>query len=600
MSGFGLGGFGSGFLQGFETMGQDFARRGIVQDAARSQARQDRQLAMEEELNRIKLEREAKESDARVSNLGANTRQTNVQTDLMPAESGAKTNNLIANTRQTNVQTDLLPAESAAKTNNLNASANQTNVQTGLLPAESAAKVGAENARKGLIEQQTTTAGLDNQGKTLELSKQQTAYEQQRRLSDVFHNISEGKATPDELKFALPQLKTIYDLSSNPNLANDVNTVVGAVHEAAQTGKDVEAFNTPPVMEAINRTIGPQVNSTRGMPLDPSGRQVVRGTELLRMVRHPGDNKIGFEVMVQPGPSPQRATEIETALKTASPQEAEALQAELNPPAYRAMLTNDRVPVAQGGEPRWFGPDELQKAIYGLGKVVELHQNNPDFAVKMADLMQKIDRGELTGQQGATLSDQLKVRESDRNDEELRLKKEQFGLQKQEATQKAEAQRQEMQQKRENAAYQQWKTDHERWEAERTVEQKRREEKQNRKKFENESRNDKIKEANGIIDKVFGPETDMLSGTAGFKDDTAAKNAAYKVKVDEILRRHPHMTGAQAYARADEELKGGGVATVRQPSAAPLAAGGVRPGAPMAGPSSPKAQQLKSLWGDGG
>ena len=73
MSGFGLGGFGTGFLQGFETMGSSLAQRGILQVKQREEARMARKQEMDAELARIKEERETRESDSTIRHQDAET-----------------------------------------------------------------------------------------------------------------------------------------------------------------------------------------------------------------------------------------------------------------------------------------------------------------------------------------------------------------------------------------------------------------------------------------------------------------------------------------------------------------------------------------------
>ena len=574
MSGFGLGGFGSGFLQGFQAMGQNFAQRGILQAERQNQARADRKMALEEELDRLREERAARESESVIKQRDVETRGLEAKYPyIAPASAAAVQGQELENQMTTaklpyvgqaaeasvegqrlqNTGQDLSNQASSAKLpyvapaaaatvqgqqlqNTGQDLANKTTSEKlpYVKPAAAAAVKGQELQNEGQgLENQAASAKLpyvgpsaaetlkgqqlSNQDKGLDVSDKQRQENSRVKVSEALTRIKDGTYTPEDLD-AIPRLSPIINIAKNPTLRQDTAAVIGAVQQAAARKGDVEVFNQPEVMGALNRTFGEQVNVTRGMPLTEDGRYVAKQSELVKMIRHPTENLIGFEVRVQPEPSPQRKAEIAEALKTASPQQAKALQAELNPAPYQTALTDQRTPVAQGGKMRWFTPQEVQKAVIGIQGIGQLQANQPDLINELIDLQGRNDRGELNRPaDGKELDRQIQI--ADHNlkviDTELKVKQDKRADQKEP----------------------------------RTVS------------------DDAYKEAAILIDKEYG-SVDSLGGIS-FEGGAGRQASAEKIMVRKVLKEHPELTGAEAVEEARARMP-------KQSMAAPLAQSGVK------------------------
>lgn len=536
MSGFGLGGFGTGFLQGFEAMGQNFARRGLLQAEQRNQARSDRKMALEEELDRLREERAAKESESVIRNRDVETRGLEAKYPyIAPASAAAVKGQELQNTGQdlaNKTTSEKLPYVAPAAAATVKGQ-NLQNEGQGLENQAASAKLPyvGQSAAETLKGQQ-----LGNQDKGLDVGDKQRQENTRVKVSEALTRIKDGTYTAEDLD-AIPRLSPIINIARNPTLQQDTAAVIGAVQQAAERKGDVEVFNQPEIMGALNRTFGEQVNVTRGMPLTEDGRYVAKQSELVKMIRHPTENLIGFEVRVQPEPSPQRKAEIAEALKTATPQQAKALQTELNPEPYQTALTDQRTPVAQGGKMRWFTPQEVQKAVIGIQGIGQLQASQPDLINELIDLQGKNDRGELNRPaDGKALDTEIKIREENRNN------------------------RKEMRDIEGDA---------------RAVKKEKRTE-----------RSDAFKEASAIIDKQYGT-VDAL-GAISFQGDSGQKAADEKLMVDKVLQRNPGMSGARALDKARSIL-------AKQGQGAAVAQSGVKSNG-TATRTSPKADALKSLW----
>ena len=383
MSGFGLAGFGTGFLQGFDAMGRQFAQRGVMQREAEQSRRLDRTLALEEELKRqeaARLERSALSQDT----------QRDLETDMMRAKypyvgrsaelsvQGQELGNqgqglenqalqaklpYVAPSAAAQVEGQQLDnATTKAKLPYVGQSAaaqvegqQLDNQGKGLANQGEAAKLPyvAEMARLGVQGQDLSNQGrqLDNQGKVLEIDQAQRQEQTRQQASQAWERLDRGEGTPDDVKRIYPLLGAV----TNPEHESDVATVFGALQEAAKNGGSVVPFNKPEVMGPLNRTFGETINVTRGMPITRDGRYVVGDSELVKMIKHPTENLLGFEIRVRPEPSPERRAEIEDEMQTANPARRRELEAELNPEPYQTGLTTQRTPGLRGRADPWSG-----------------------------------------------------------------------------------------------------------------------------------------------------------------------------------------------------------------------------------------------------
>jgi hypothetical protein len=150
------------------------------------------------------------------------------------------------------------------------------------------------------------------------------------------------------------------------------------------------------------------------MPITEDGAFVVGDSELVKMIRHPTENLLGFEIRVHPEPSPERRADIEKAMKTATGAQRRDLEAELNPEPYQTALTTNRTPVAQGGTMRWFTPQEVQGMVMGMKGISDFRASRPELVQELSRLKQRIDAGEIG--KGTDVDTALKLKRDARAD----------------------------------------------------------------------------------------------------------------------------------------------------------------------------------------
>lgn len=595
MSGFGLGGFGSGFLAGFEVMGAQLARRGLMQREAEQSRRADRAMALEEELRRQEAARQEREAISQNA-------QRDLETDMMRAKypyvgrsaelsvQGQELGNqgqglenqalqaklpYVGQSAEAQVQGQQLQnagqtlqnqatqakmpyvapsaaaqvegqqldnATTKAKLPYVGQSAAQQvegqrldNQGKGLANQGEAAKLPyvAEMARLGVQGQDLSNQGrqLDNQGKALEVDQAQRQEQTRQQASQAWERLDRGEGTPDDVKRIYPLLGAV----TNPEHESDVATVFGALQEAAKNGGSVVPFNKPEVMGPLNRTFGETINVTRGMPITRDGRYVVGDSELVQMIKHPTENLLGFEIRVRPEPSPERRAEIEDEMQTANPARRRELEAELNPEPYQTGLTTQRTPVAQGGQMRWFTPQEVQGMVMGMKGISDFRASRPELVQELSRLKQRIDTGEIGG--AADLDTALKLKRDARAD-----RKEQLDIERGERGARIERQKIKAGQRQ-------------------------------------EARQSYEIGAQMIEDSytLTGPD-----GQEGLSMDAGPKMNAEKLELARILKHDPTLTGPEAYARVKKRMA--------KQNAASMAQSGVKP------PES-KMGRLKQLFG---
>jgi hypothetical protein len=384
MSGYGVSGFGTGFLQGFEAMGRNFAERGVIEAERQRQQREDRKLQMEQELERIREERLAKEADS-VS------RHRDLQSDRLEAELP-----LVGDMAKADLD------EKRAKTEG-------ERVSTGLLPAKVNAGIEESLAAASLHESQAWSQDLKN----TEEAQSQTY---SRDLSASLGRMLDGQADDLDVKRASQAL----DLAGMENIPEHIRNFhdaslnyVSAVQRGDTNADD--AFNNEKTLGSINAALKVGIDKNKGMALDPEGARRIENSEVVRLVRNPKDNRLGAVLKVQPGPSPERRKELEARLSRATPEQAAQIQNELNPPAYEQMLTDGRTPMDLGGKPLWFSPEDVNRMFTDLQGIGEWQARNPKLAQEARSLKAQIDSGQYgNGESSKALEREIKVRSENR------------------------------------------------------------------------------------------------------------------------------------------------------------------------------------------
>lgn len=443
MSGFGLGGFANGFIQGFDSMGQHFARRGVLDAEARNQARQDQTLEIETALKREQAAREAEKAgyenaqtaavtnriatltpgelaqiNAHTQNLDANTDETRALTPVKVAQGEATTGNIAANTDKTKTLTPIeaeqgkaQTGQTVAQTKNIAATTNETNTMLPARLAQTQAQTGQTVAQTGVLNATRDDKALENAEK-----QQQQAYRQQN--IDMYKRLAEGRGTSeDHVKFAV-----LHNYATMPpeQLQKNLTVIEQASKAHAQT-KDLGAINNnPAVMQSFDAVLSPIVNQTQGQPLDKEGKYVFGPSRVVGFAENPDDpNVLGLDLEIQPELSPAYRQQVMTRLQASQdPKERAALEAELNPPAYRAPLTRDRVPGEQGGQRAWFGPEEFKGLASGLATLANWQQD-PGYRTQLLKDLDSLQSGE------ASRGDEVSVRR-----QTLQLEREKFDRQK--------------------------------------------------------------------------------------------------------------------------------------------------------------------------
>jgi hypothetical protein len=372
-----------------------------------------------------------------------------------------------------------------------------------IAPAAAAAVEGQQLSNTG--------KGLDNTAKGLEVDKAQTQAQTRQKLSQALDAIDSGQMDENAWK-TLTRAQPLLEMASSPTFREDVGVVFQGLQQAAKANGDVEVLNKPEVIEALNKTVGPMVNQTRGRLQTEGGRYVVGDSRISYLVKHPTENKIGIVMQVkeQVPDTRRQAIEKELADPAIDPARKQTLMADLQGRSRETFMTQGRTPVDQGGQALWLGPEELQKMVLGLKGVGDLQATHPELVDKLAQVRSAVERGELPG-----------ASDKDSLDQELKIREE----------------------NRKNRAEMRQMTGDER----------------TAKKDKRDTRGDAAKEAFGIIDKQYST-VDPLTGMASFQGDSGQKAADEKLMVDRVLRRNPNMSGAQALEKARRILakQGGG------------------------------------------
>jgi hypothetical protein len=466
MSGYGVSGFGTGFLQGFEAMGRNFAERGVIEAERQKQQREDRRLQMDQELERIREERLAKEAES-VS------RHRNLQSDRLEAELP-----LVGDMAKADLE------EKKAKTEG-------ERVNTSLLPGKVNAAIEESKASSALHASQAAAQNLKN---TEEAQSQ--AYN--KDLSGSLGRMLEGEADDVDVRRA----SQVLDLAGMENIPEHIKNFhdasigyVSAVQRGDANADD--AFNNEKTLGSINAALKVGIDKNKGLPLDQAGTRVIEGSEVVRLVRNPKDNRLGAVLRVQPAPAPQRRKELEAQLKQATPEQAVQIEKELHPPAYEQMLTDGRTPMALGGKPLWLSPEDVNRMFTDLQGIGEWQARNPKLVQEARTLKAQIDSGQYgNGDSSKALEREIKVRSENRaNRREAR-----------ELTRDEKAQR---------------------------------------------------KEAFNVARRMF--EKEYSTGELGM--ETLTGNAAEKAnaaitELDAVLRENPNLTGAQAYNLVKQKVGG--------------------------------------------
>lgn len=467
MSGYGVSGFGTGFLQGFEAMGRNFAERGVIEGERQKQQREDRRLQMEQELERIREERLAKEADSL-------SRHRNLQSDKLEAELP-----VVGEMAKAELDDKKTKTEGERITNQL-------------LPEKVNAAIRENNASADLHTSKSTAQNLEN-------NKEAAVQTFNKDLAGAFEKYRLGTATGADFNRA----RQVVDLAGMENIPQHLD----ALHEAsvnyvaaAQKGDPNadNAFNNPKTLGAINAGLKFAIDKNKGVQLDADGNKMIEGSEVVRLVRNPKDNRLGAVLRVQPAPTPERRKMLEAQLERATPEQAVQIESELRPQAYEQMLTDGRTPVDLGGKALWFSPEDVNRIFTGLQGVGAWQAKNPQLVEEIRSGEMKANLGQYgKGDSGKDLDREIRVREENRKN-----RREARDLSREQRLQQKEA----------------------------------------------------FNVASRMIDKEYSDAG--FYGGESLTGNSAARANAEKQELDRVLRENPSLSGAEAYGKVKERLKG--------------------------------------------
>lgn len=148
---------------------------------------------------------------------------------------------------------------------------------------------------------------------------------------------------------------------SNPDVGPALMQLQKSAQAFPQQGQ--QAFRNPETLQALSLALKPIIGQSKGSSLgngeivgDVSIADLIptdRGTMLVKLLIQPTDE----------GGEPTRDP-------------------------YEAMLTDGRIPEAQGGKPRELTQQEVQQALQTLAKVYQIQQQYPDDIARISQGMQ--------------------------------------------------------------------------------------------------------------------------------------------------------------------------------------------------------------------
>lgn len=466
MSGYGLSGFGTGFLQGFEAMGKNFAERGVLDADRQKQLREDRKLQMEQELEKLREERLSKEVDSQSRYRDLQSRELEERLPHVGADAQAT-------------------VEGKALKNQ------RDQIENGSLQEKIAAGIKQDQSEAGLRDAQAESQRLKN-------TEEQQVQTYHRDLSGSLGRLLDGSADDVDMRRAMQTIDMAGMEGIPEHLKNFHDASMNYV-AAAQRGdaNADDAFNNPQTLSSINAAMKVGIDKNKGLLLDPAGTKMIQGSEVVRLVRNPKDNRLGAVLRVQPAPTPDRRKELEAQLETANPDQAVAIEKELHPPAYEQMLTDGRTPMDMGGKALWFAPQDINRMFTDLQGIGEWQAQNPDLVREVRSMKAQIDSGQYGhGDSGKALDREIKIRAENRAN--------------------------------------------------------RREARETTRDQRNQTR-DAFNTASRMIDKEYSDPS--IYGGESLTGNSAAQANAEKRELDRVLKESPGLSGAEAYGLVKERMK---------------------------------------------
>jgi len=269
-------------------------------------------------------------------------------------------------------------------------------------------------------EAQLANEQLKNQETQLKVqkSKEDDAYIKARQTDlKEFEDYWSGKLAPDRTK---AWDATIGIAAQDPRPAKAaLQSILPKAAELMKQGRldDVRSLWASPEGKQAMSAWAPAYQSSKGSTVE-GGRYVIQDVQPNRLEPVNGGQGMAMILDVGIAPSKQFAEELtrqRAAAKT--PEEIARIDRQLAPSTYQAPLTEGRVAVSDGGQPRIFSREEFAAGISNLNKRIAFHEQNPKV---VEDLRRRL----LARASGTGVSDSLKAEaklEGDMYQEQARL-----------------------------------------------------------------------------------------------------------------------------------------------------------------------------------
>ena len=195
----------------------------------------------------------------------------------------------------------------------------------------------------------------------------------------TFSAIMDGSATPEQVAQAKRFFPTlVQDAATNSAKLKELFGRAAPYVQAGNFKAADDLMSTPEAQDAVNAAFGPQIQRRVGEVVD-DGRFVVSGARSVGVVRSPDNKRLSLMVETTQEPTPEYRKYLEQQA-AAAPDEASrnAILQQLQPQVYSAPLTEGRIPVAQGGQQRWFSPEDFQNGVSLLDRIAETQRKHPE------------------------------------------------------------------------------------------------------------------------------------------------------------------------------------------------------------------------------
>lgn len=418
MSAWGFGGFANGFLQGFNTMGQEFARRGLMRRERETSARDERRLALEEEIQRGN----ARRADEEAALLNEQRQMNNdiLRPQVPYAPDAAARANEAGNLelQRSRFQTEVQPKIHNLGVQETEADIKSKDIANQYAGQEKQANLAHAGAQTAYTQAQTQGVNASTDAKKIEidaLKKQQAA---EARASAALERADKGAATEEDLNL----LSGMAGIALTPNVRQHLAALGRAQQKLVESKGQYDPTHDPEIIGAMNEMLKEPLNKNRGLELD-GGKYRVVDTQLREFARgqdNPGKLNPILNVTVEPTDAFKAQQEAVLNDPQATPEQKQQARTLLEPKVLVKPLTRGRVPFEEGGEAArfWLGPEDFQKLAMGYERLAEWQEGNPELVQRLQKLQAKRTLGMplLQGEDtDKALERDIKVRKENRD-----------------------------------------------------------------------------------------------------------------------------------------------------------------------------------------